>query len=76
MAFKEGHDFAQGASAHRKRQMSTLVEKEGHFGPALTVSCRLLPRLHFFVFGGVSTEFGTPPGACELCIYKARCPTS
>lgn len=28
--------FSTGTSVHRKRQMSTLVEKEGHFGPALT----------------------------------------
>ncbi|KAJ2904344.1 putative glycosyltransferase family 4 protein [Zalerion maritima] len=36
MAFKNGREFSTGTSVHRKRQMSTLVEKEGHFGPALT----------------------------------------
>ncbi|KAL8303277.1 hypothetical protein RB600_006949 [Gaeumannomyces tritici] len=28
--------FSTGASAHRRRQMSTLIEKEGHFGVELT----------------------------------------
>jgi len=37
MAFEKGRKFSTGTSVHRKRQMSTLVEKEGHFGPALTV---------------------------------------
>lgn len=37
MAFEKGRKFSAGASAHRKRQMSTLVEKEGQFGPSLTV---------------------------------------
>ncbi|KAK3386104.1 hypothetical protein B0H63DRAFT_395632 [Podospora didyma] len=36
MAFEKGRKFSTGTSVHRKRQMSTLVEKEGHFGPALT----------------------------------------
>lgn len=39
MAFEKGRKFSTGTSVHRKRQMSTLVEREGHFGPALTV-CR------------------------------------
>lgn len=38
MAFEKGRKFSTGTSVHRKRQMSTLVEKEGAFGPALTVS--------------------------------------
>lgn len=38
MAFEKARKFSTGTSVHRKRQMSTLVEKEGHFGPALTVS--------------------------------------
>jgi hypothetical protein len=37
MAFEKSRKFSTGTSVHRKRQMSTLVEKEGHFGPALTV---------------------------------------
>lgn len=37
MAFEKGRKFSTGTSVHRKRQMSTLVEKEGAFGPALTV---------------------------------------
>ncbi len=37
MAFEKGRKFSTGTSVHRKRQMSTLIEKEGHFGPALTV---------------------------------------
>ncbi len=37
MAFEKGRKFSTGTSVHRKRQMSTLVEREGHFGPALTV---------------------------------------
>lgn len=40
MAFEKGRKFSTGTSVHRKRQMSTLVEKEGHFGPALTVCHR------------------------------------
>ena len=48
MSLKEGRKFSTGASAHRQRQMSTLVEKEGIFGPSLTVGlspfcCPLLP---------------------------------
>jgi hypothetical protein len=42
MAFEKGRKFSTGTSVHRKRQMSTLVEKEGHFGPALTVCFHLL----------------------------------
>lgn len=38
MGFEKARKFSTGTSVHRKRQMSTLVEKEGHFGPALTVS--------------------------------------
>lgn len=37
MAFEKARKFSTGTSVHRKRQMSTLVEREGHFGPALTV---------------------------------------
>jgi hypothetical protein len=37
MALEKGRKFSTGTSVHRKRQMSTLVEKEGHYGPALTV---------------------------------------
>ncbi|CAK7211470.1 hypothetical protein SCUCBS95973_001126 [Sporothrix curviconia] len=36
MAFKNGRKFSTGTSVHRKRKMSTLVETEGAFGPALT----------------------------------------
>ncbi|KAJ9149436.1 Glycosyltransferase family 4 protein [Pleurostoma richardsiae] len=36
MAFKGGREFSRGTSMHRQRQMSTIVEKEGHFGAALT----------------------------------------
>ncbi|KAL1842945.1 hypothetical protein VTJ49DRAFT_3586 [Mycothermus thermophilus] len=36
MAFEKTRKFSAGTSVHRKRQMSTLVEKEGHFGPSLT----------------------------------------
>ncbi|KAK0611420.1 glycosyltransferase family 4 protein [Immersiella caudata] len=36
MASEQSRKFSTGTSVHRKRQMSTLVEKEGHFGPALT----------------------------------------
>ncbi|KAG7293971.1 hypothetical protein NEMBOFW57_004032 [Staphylotrichum longicolle] len=36
MAFEKGRKFSTGTSVHRKRQMSTLVEREGHFGLALT----------------------------------------
>jgi hypothetical protein len=43
MAFEKSRKFSTGTSVHRKRQMSTLVEKEGHFGPTLTVRCS--PRL-------------------------------
>jgi len=46
MAFEKGRKFSTGTSVHRKRQMSTLVEKEGHFGPALTVC----PELHSLFF--------------------------
>ncbi|KAH7125028.1 hypothetical protein B0J13DRAFT_647177 [Dactylonectria estremocensis] len=35
MAFKKGCKFSTATSVHRKRQMRTIVEKEGHFGPAL-----------------------------------------
>ncbi|KAJ4291246.1 hypothetical protein N0V88_006246 [Collariella sp. IMI 366227] len=36
MAFEKSRKFSTGTSVHRKRQMSTLVEREGHFGPSLT----------------------------------------
>ncbi|KIH86407.1 trehalose synthase [Sporothrix brasiliensis 5110] len=36
MSFKNGRKFSTGTSVHRKRQMSTLVETEGSFGPSLT----------------------------------------
>ncbi|KAH6616023.1 glycosyltransferase family 4 protein [Chaetomium sp. MPI-SDFR-AT-0129] len=36
MAFEKGHTFSTGTSVHRKRQMSTLVEKEGQYGASLT----------------------------------------
>jgi hypothetical protein len=47
MAFEQTRKFSTGTSVHRKRQMSTLAEKEGHFGPALTVrwSCSTLYSL-------------------------------
>jgi hypothetical protein len=46
MAFEKGRKFSTGTSVHRKRKMSTLVEKEGAFGPALTVCCsHLLPTV-------------------------------
>jgi hypothetical protein len=38
MSGKEVRKFSTGASTHRIRQMSTLVEKEGAFGASLTVS--------------------------------------
>lgn len=37
MAFEKGRKFSTGTSVHRKRQMSTLVEKEGQYGASLTV---------------------------------------
>lgn len=43
MAFEKGRKFSTGTSVHRRRKMSTLVEKEGAFGPALTV-CLSQPR--------------------------------
>jgi len=51
MALEQGRKFSTGTSVHRKRQMSTLVEKEGHFGPALTVRgylCVVFPMLFCF----------------------------
>ncbi|OAA58465.1 trehalose synthase [Niveomyces insectorum RCEF 264] len=36
MSFQNSRKFSTGTSVHRKRQMSTLIEKEGAFGPALT----------------------------------------
>ena len=48
MAFKNGRKFSTGTSAHRKRKMSTLVEKEGAFGPALTVSDVIFLSLFLF----------------------------
>jgi hypothetical protein len=51
MAFEKGRKFSTGTSVHRKRQMSTLVEKEGHFGPALTV------RFHPLSFLSSYTKF-------------------
>jgi len=36
MAMEKSRKFSTGTSVHRKRQMSTLAEKEGHFGPSLT----------------------------------------
>ncbi|KAK4120614.1 glycosyltransferase family 4 protein [Parathielavia appendiculata] len=36
MAFEKGRKFSTGTSVHRKRQMSTVTEKEGQFGPHLT----------------------------------------
>lgn len=45
MAFEKGRKFSTGTSVYRRRKMSTLVEKEGAFGPALTVcSFPLMPR--------------------------------
>ena len=38
MSLNKGRQFSTGTSSHRKRQMSTLVQTEGAFGPALTVS--------------------------------------
>ena len=49
MAFEKGRKFSTGTSVHRKRQMSTLVEREGHFGPALTV-CQPMSMLSLFFF--------------------------
>jgi hypothetical protein len=43
MPIEKGRKFSTGTSVHRRRKMSTLVEKEGAFGPALTVS--LLPHV-------------------------------
>jgi hypothetical protein len=37
MGLNKGLQFSAVTSMHRKRRMSTLVEKEGVFGPALTV---------------------------------------
>ncbi len=36
MSYKNNRRFSTGASVHRRRQMSTLAETEGAFGPALT----------------------------------------
>ncbi|KAF5697502.1 Trehalose phosphorylase [Fusarium mundagurra] len=36
MAFKKSRKFSRPISVHRKRQMSTIGEEEGQFGPALT----------------------------------------
>ncbi|SCO84437.1 probable CCG-9 trehalose synthase (clock-controlled gene-9) [Fusarium oxysporum] len=36
MAFKKSRKFSRPISLHRKRQMSTIGEEEGQFGPALT----------------------------------------
>ena len=47
MSLKDGRKFSTGASSHRQRQMSTLVEKEGIFGPSLTVCGNLLDRFAF-----------------------------
>lgn len=64
MAFEKGRKFSTGTSAHRKRKMSTLVEREGAFGPALTV-CHLLshsghlPCYHDAL--GVWTAIDRPP---------------
>jgi hypothetical protein len=44
MAFEKGRKFSTGTSVHRRRKMSTLVEKEGAFGPALTVCSCSLPH--------------------------------
>lgn len=44
MAFEKVRKFSTGTSVHRRRKMSTLVEKEGSFGPALTVCSCLFPR--------------------------------
>lgn len=49
MAFEKGRKFSTGTSVHRKRKMSTLVEKEGAFGPALTV-CKLPSLVHLSTF--------------------------
>jgi hypothetical protein len=49
MAFEKGRKFSTGTSVHRKRKMSTLVEKEGAFGPALTV-CKLPSSISSFMF--------------------------
>lgn len=45
MAFEKARKFSTGTSVHRRRKMSTLVEKEGAFGPALTVCSCLIPHL-------------------------------
>jgi hypothetical protein len=38
MAFGHGQKFQTKPSAHRSRRLSELVEREGPFAPALTVS--------------------------------------
>ncbi|WAO87443.1 Glycos-transf-1 domain-containing protein [Fusarium falciforme] len=42
MAFKKSRQFSRPASVHRKRQMSTIAEAEGQYGPALTVGVSTL----------------------------------
>lgn len=66
MAFEKSRKFSTGTSAHRKRQMSTIVEKEGHFGPSLTV-CFLSFVIHFpcqFLSGPEPPDVGFPASRC------------
>ena len=59
MAFEKGRKFSTGTSVHRKRQMSTLVEREGHFGPALTV-CIPNSRVVFIIVLPSSINLSLP----------------
>lgn len=70
MAFEKARKFSTGTSVHRKRQMSTLVEKEGHFGPALTVST--LPTTACLTASTFHANIGCPVDAlswylCRVC---------
>lgn len=69
MAFEKGRKFSASTSVHRKRKMSTLVEKEGAFGPALNVCKLLSPSIHLLLFslkGSLTVE--NP----RRCIWVSR----
>lgn len=75
MAFEKSRKFSTGTSVHRKRQMSTLIEKEGHFGPALTVC--FYPCLHLvFITPLYSMSPARDRTSCifvggKFCIFSA-----
>ncbi len=64
MAFEKSRKFSTGTSVHRKRQMSTLVEKEGHFGPALTV------RSSAWFRPSIAMMFGTITCCRERAVFS------